>query len=321
MLTRILPHVFAALIVMNSTVQRVQAADWPARPIKIIVPYAVGGGTDLLARMVGPKLSAVFKQPVVIENRTGAGGAIGVEAVARSAPDGYTVLFDSPSLVVNPLIAKTPYEGKDLLPVAQLISQPFIIAAHPKVPAKSLTELVAWSQAQPKGMNAGVPGGASALAAEFFKLISNAKMDLIPYKGGGAVMAATVAGEVDVCFVDVASVASQVVAGKLNGLAVTGKRRLPTVPGVPTAAEAGMPEYGIGLWLGVFLPAGAPADVAQRLHNEVGAAMTDPVIIERVSQLGGEAVQSTQAEFSRFYHAEIERWKDIVVRAKVKVDR
>jgi tripartite-type tricarboxylate transporter receptor subunit TctC len=321
MLTRTLLHVFAALVFMISAVQRAQASDWPTRPIRIVVPYAVGGGTDLLARMVGPKLSAALKQPLVIENRTGAGGAIGVESVTKSAPDGYTILFDSPSLVVNPLIAKTPYEGKDLLPVAQLISQPFIIAAHPKVPAKNLKELVAWSHTQPKGMNAGVPGGASALAAEFFKLISNANMDLIPYKGGGAVMAATVAGEVDICFVDVASVASQVVAGKLNGLAVTGKRRLPIVPGVPTSAEAGMPEYSVGLWLGVFLPAGTPGDIVRILHKEVSIAMSDPVIIERVSQLGGEAVQTSQTEFSQFYRSEIERWKDIVVRAKVKVDR
>jgi tripartite-type tricarboxylate transporter receptor subunit TctC len=297
------------------------AADWPARPIRIIVPYAVGGGTDLLARMVGPKLSAAFKQPVVVENRTGAGGAIGVDAVLKSPADGYTVLFDSPSLVVNPLIAKTPYKGDDLQPVAQLISQPFIIAAHPRVPAKNLKELVAWSHQQPKGMNAGVPGGASALAAEFFKLISKAKMDLIPYKGGGAVMAATVAGEVDICFVDVASVASQVSAGKLNGLAVTSRRRLPLLNQVPTSAEAGMPEFNIGLWLAVFLPAGTPPEIGQRLHKEVSAAMTDPVIIERVSQLGGEAVQTSQAEFTKFYFGEIERWKDIVTRANVKVER
>lgn len=318
---RTLLHVCVTFMLVNGVVPLAHAADWPTRPIRIIVPYAVGGGTDLLARMVGPKLSAAFKQPVVVENRTGAGGAIGVAAVTQSAPDGYTILFDSPSLVVNPLITKTPYEGKDLLPVAQLIAQPFIIAAHPKVPAKSLKELVAWSHAQPKGMNAGVPGGASALAAEYFKLISNARMDLIPYKGGGAVMGATVAGEVDICFVDVASVASQVVAGKLNGLAVTGKRRLSIVPNVPTSAEAGMPEYAIGLWLGVFLPAGTPMDIAQRLHKEVSSATADPVIIERVAQLGGEAVQSSQADFRQFYFSEIERWKDIVVRAKVKVDR
>jgi tripartite-type tricarboxylate transporter receptor subunit TctC len=142
------------------------AAEWPARPIRIVVPYAIGGGTDLLARMVGPKLSVALKQPVVVENRTGAGGMIGVEAVVKSAADGYTILFDSPSLVVNPLVSKAPYDGlKDLQPVAQLISQPFIIAAHPKVPANNLKELVAWSHTQPKGMNAGVPGGASALPA------------------------------------------------------------------------------------------------------------------------------------------------------------
>ena len=318
---RFLLRISVLFMIVNGLALPARAADWPTRPIRIVVPYAVGGGTDLLARMVGPKISAALKQPVVVENRTGAGGAIGVAAVTQSAPDGYTILFDSPSLVVNPLVSKTPYEAKDLLPVAQLISQPFIIAAHPKVPAKGLKELVAWSHTQPKGINAGVPGGASALAAEYFKLISNARMDLIPYKGGGAVMAATVAGEVDICFVDVASVASQVAAGKLQGLAVTGKRRLPIVPNVPTSAEAGMPEYAIGLWLGVFLPAGTPMDIAQQLHKQVSAAMLDPTIIERVSQLGGEAAQSSQADFRQFYFAEVERWKDIVVRAKVKVDR
>ena len=134
-------------------------------------------------------------------------------------------------------------------------------------------------------------------------------------------MGATVAGEVDICFVDVASVASQVVAGKLNGLAVTGRRRLPIVPNVPTSAEAGMPEFSVGLWLGVFLRAGTPAEIGRLLHKEVSAAMLDPVIIQRVAQLGGEAVQSSQADFRQFYFSEVERWQDIVVRAKVKVDR
>jgi tripartite-type tricarboxylate transporter receptor subunit TctC len=306
----------ASLSVMNS-----HAADWPIRPIRIVVPYAVGGGTDLLARMVGPKLSEVFKQPVIVENRTGAGGAIGVESVTKSPSDGYTILFDSPSLVVNPLITKTPYDGlRDLQPVAQLISQPFIVAAHPKVPAKNLRDLVAYSQTLPNGLNAGVPGAASQLAAEYFKLISNARMTLIPYKGGGAAMVAVLGGETDVCFVDVASVAPQVVSGRLNGLAVTGKRRLPIVPDVPTSAEAGMPEYSIGLWLGVFVPAGTPPEIGVRLNKEINTALTSPEIIARVSQLGGETVHTTQAEFNRFYRSEIERWKDIVVRAKVKVE-
>jgi tripartite-type tricarboxylate transporter receptor subunit TctC len=263
----------------------------------------------------------VLNQPVLVENRTGAGGAIGVESVTKSPADGYTILFDSPSLVVNPLVTKTPYDVvRDLQPVAQLISQPFIIAAHPKVPAKNLRDLAAYSQTLPNGLNAGVPGPASQLAAEYFKLISNARMALIPYKGGGAAMVAVMSGETDICFVDVASVASQVVSGRLNGLAVTGKRRLAIVPDVPTAAEAGMPEYAIGLWLGAFLPAGTPAEIGDRLNKEINIALTSPDIVARVAQLGGEPARTTQAEFNLFYRSEIERWKDIVVRAKVKLE-
>jgi tripartite-type tricarboxylate transporter receptor subunit TctC len=297
------------------------AADWPTRPVRLIVPYPVGGGTDLVARMVGPKLSEALKQPFVIENRLGANGAIAVDHVAKSPADGYTVLFDSLSIVITPIISKVPYDPvRDLQPVTQLLSQAFVVVSTPKLPVKSLRDVVSYSMNQPNGLNAAVPGAATRLAAELFKLTTNARLTFIPYKGGGPATLSIMSGETDLGFMDVPSVASNVIGGRIRALAVTTERRVKLIPEVPTTAEAGMPEYKVDSWLGVFVPAGTPADIVARLNSEINAALASADLVARITQLGGEPSRTSVAEFSKLYRSEIERWKDVVVRANVKVE-
>jgi tripartite-type tricarboxylate transporter receptor subunit TctC len=297
------------------------AADWPTRPVRLIVPYAVGGGTDLVARMVGPKLSESLKQPFVVENRVGANGAIAVEHVVRSPADGYTVLFDSLSNVITPIISKVSYDpARDLQPVTQLLSQAFVVVSTPKLPVKNLRDVVSYSMSQPNGLNAAVPGAATRLAAELFKLTTNAKLTFIPYKGGGPATLSIMSGETDIGFMDVPSVATQITGGRIKALAVTTERRVKLVPDVPTTAEAGMPEYKVDSWLGVFVPTGTPADIVARLNSEINAALASADIAAKIVQLGGEASRTSVAEFTKLHRSEIARWKDVVQRGNVKVE-
>jgi len=297
------------------------AADWPARPIHLVVPYPVGGGTDLTARLIGPKLSEALKQPVVVENKLGANGAIAVDAVAKSAPDGYTVLFDSMSFVITPILQKVPYDPvKDLQPVAKHISQAFAVVATPKLQAKSLPDIVRIAASRPNGLNAAVPGAATRLAAELFKLQTGANLTFIPYKGGGPATLAIMSGETDLGFMDVPSVAQNVLAGRMNAVAVTTERRDRLLPDVPTTAEAGMPQYRVDSWLGSFIPAGTPMDIVERYNREINAALAMPDVAAKIAQLGGVPAQSSVAEFTKLVRDEAARWKEVVVRANVKVE-
>lgn len=297
------------------------AADWPERPIRFVVPYSAGGGVDILARLVSAKMSASLKQPIVVENRLGAGGAIAVEHVAKSPADGYTVLFDSLSFVINPILYSVPYDPlRDLQPVAQLVSQTFIIVANPNLPVKNLSDVVKLSKERPRGLNAAIPGAATRLAAELFKLTTNANVTFIPYKGGPPATMSVISGETDLGFMDVPSAAQNVLGGKLTGLAVTAGKRLRLLPDVPTTAEAGLPEYKVDSWLGVFAPAKTPVDVVNRLNREINMALAAPDAIARISQLGAEASNLTVAEFAKIYRSDIELWKDVVMRAKVKIE-
>jgi tripartite-type tricarboxylate transporter receptor subunit TctC len=297
------------------------AAEWPSHPLRLVVPYAPGGGTDLVARMIGPKLAEALKQPVIVENKVGANGAIAVDFVVRAPADGYTVLFDSMSIVITPLIAAVPYDlARDLQPVAKVLSQAFVIVSTPKLPVKSLRELVKYSNERPNGLNVAVPGAATRLAGELFKLTTNARMTFIPYKGGGPAALAVIGGETDLAFMDVPSVAQNVIGGRLNALAVSTDSRVKLLPEVPTTTEAGMPEYKVDSWIGTFVAAGTPPDIVARLNTEINAALAASDVVARISQLGGEPSRSTVGGFNQLYRAEIERWKDVVVRAKVKVE-
>ena len=311
----------AALIVFACTVAASSAADWPVRPVRIVMASTPGGGTDIVARMVGAKLSDALKQQFVIDSRPGAGGIIADDLVAKSAADGYTMLFQSQSISVAPNLSKVTYDASnDFQPVAKLISQAFVIVATSKLPVKNLREVVAYSQSRPEGLNAAVPGAATSLTGGLFKLVTNARLTFVPYKGGAPASFSLLSGETDIGFMDIPSVAAHITSGKVNALAVTTEKRVRMIPNVPTVIEAGMPEIKVEGWLGAFVPARTPANIVNRLNTEIKTALRAPDVTDRIYQIGGEPAQTTIAEFTNFYHAEIARWKDVVKRGNIKLD-
>ena len=311
-----------ALAASAITVVNVHGADWPAKPVRFIVPYTAGGGTDIVARMIGARLSELYKQPFVIENRPGANGTIGGEAVIKAPADGYTVLFESQSIAVTPAIQKDPpYDVlRAFQPVAQTVTQAFIIVSTASLPVKNLREVVALSKTRPGGLNAAVSGSGTLLSAEFFKLVANTPLTIISYKGGSQAALALVSGESDIGFIDIPSIATQISAGKVNAQAVTTGKRIRLLPDVPTAAEAGLADYKVEGWLGVFVAAGTPPDIVNRISNEIRASVASPEISARIIQLGGEPTPTSAAEFTALVRAEIAHWKDVVARAKIKVE-
>lgn len=311
-----------ALAVSAITVVNVQAADWPTKPVRFIVPYTAGGGTDIVARMIGARLSELYKQPFLIENRPGANGTIGGDVVLKAPADGHTVLFESQSIAVTPAIKKElPYDVmRAFQPVAQTVTQAFIIVSTASLPVKNLRDVMALSKTRPGGLNAAVSGSGTYLSAEFFKLATNTPLTVIFYKGGSQAAVALISGEADIGFIDVPSIATQIAAGKVNAQAVTTGKRIRLLPDVPTAAEAGVAGYKVEGWLGVFVAAGTPSDIVNRISNEIRASVASPEISARIIQLGGEPTPTSAAEFTALVRAEIAHWKDVVLRAKIKVE-
>ncbi len=298
------------------------AADWPSKPVRFIVPYTAGGGTDIVARMIGARLSELYKQPFLIENRPGGSGTIGGDVVLKAPADGHTVLFESQSIAVTPAIRKElPYDVLTAFqPVAQTVTQAFIIVSTASLPVKSLRDVVALAKTRPGGLNAAVSGSGTLLSAEFFKLAANTPLTVISYKGGSQAAVALISGEVDIGFIDIPSIATQISAGKVHAQAVTTGKRIRLLPDVPTVAEAGVSDYKVEGWLGVFVAAGTPPDIVERISKEIRASVTSPEISARIIQLGGEPTPTTPAEFSALVRAEVAQWKDVVARAKIKLE-
>lgn len=296
-------------------------AEYPERPIRIVVPYAAGGGTDINARMLAAKLSAMFKQPVVVENRPGASGMIGDEVVAKSAPNGYTVLIDTPGTVMNPLLfRKAPYDPmKDLIPVAQLIAFPFVVVVHPGVPAKTLPELIAYLKRKGRQVNVATPGTSTQLGGELFRLLAGVELTFIPYKGSAPAITAMLAGDTQLMFADIPSVAHHIAGGRLRALAVTSTKRAAMLPDVPTAREAGMKDYIFISWNGTFVAAGTPPDIIAKLNAAFSRAVVEPDVVAALAKVGAEPTPASVEEFTRFYRDEYARWTDVVKRAKVPV--
>jgi tripartite-type tricarboxylate transporter receptor subunit TctC len=311
-----------AAAVSALTVVNAQAADWPTKAVRFIVPYSAGGGTDIVARMVAARLSDIHKQPFLVENRPGASGAVGGEVVVKAPADGYTVLFESQSIAVTPAIKKAP--PFDVLrafqPVAQTVTQAFVIVSTASLPAKNLRDLVALSKARPGGLNAAISGSGTQLSAEYFKLAAGVPLTIVPYKGGSQSALALVSGEANIGFIDIPSIATQISAGKVNALAVTTGRRIRLLPEVPTVAEAGIPNYKVEGWLGVFVAAGTPSDLVERISGEIRASISSPEITARIVQLGGEPTPTSPAEFTALVRSEIAQWKDVVARGNVKLE-
>lgn len=296
------------------------AADWPTKPLRIVVPSAPGGGTDLMARALGQKLAEVFKVAVIIDNKPGGDEVIGADFVAKAAPDGHTILFAAANVAVNPAIRKTmPYAVKDLRPVAITTRLPYVILVNPKLPVQTVAELVSYSQKQPNGLNLANGGTSNLLAAESFRMATGARMTTIQYKGCAPSVLAVLTGETDVTFCSAPAAAQSVLAGKLTALAVTGDSRLAVLPNVPTTRELGDAKYRIDLvqWHGVWVPAGTPGEVVTRLNTEVNRALAMPDINEKARQIGGVIARMSVDEASKFFDEELAVSRRIVVDGKI----
>ena len=297
------------------------AQAYPARAITIIVPFSPGGAVDAMARLIGSKMAESFGHPVVVEARAGAGGAIGMGAVAQAAPDGYTLLYTPNSIAINPApYRKLPFNAeKDFSPVSQVISTTLVLAAHPKLKLATVADLIGAAKAQPGKLNFGSSGVADPLQLGMEWLKSSAGLDLlaIPYKGQAPMFAALLAGEVDVAIVSLQLALGPIKTGQLKVLAVAGGRRSVALPDVPTVAESGMPGFDISSWHGFFAPAGTPRETIVRLQREVAGAVQLPDVRQRVESTGNEVVGSTPEEFDAKFRADVARFKKIVADARI----
>jgi tripartite-type tricarboxylate transporter receptor subunit TctC len=291
------------------------AQDYPNRPVRMIDPFSPGGSTDILARIAAQKLTERMGRPFVVENRAGGGGHIGAEVVARSAPDGYTLLVAGvPQAIGMTLYRKLNYDlAKDLAPITQIATFPSLIVVHPSVPAKSMKELIALARARPGDLNFGAnPGSPNHLAIELINTMAKVKMTFIGYKGAGPSVADAVAGQIQVVSAGFPSVIGYVKAGRLRPIAVTSQARSPLLPEVPTAAESGLPGYNVTSWYGVFAPPGTPAAIVDKLSSEVAALLKAPDVAERLASMGAQAAPTTPEEFGRIVRSEIARWAPVV---------
>ena len=296
--------------------QPVAAQQYPVRPIRLIVPFPPGGGTDTMARVVAPKLSEYLGQQVVPENRGGAGANIGAELAAKSPPDGYTVMLATITNAIGAtLYTRLNYDlARDFAPITQLATTPHILVVHPSVPVKSVKEFTAFTRARPGELTYSSSGSGSSahLAGELYSSLTGTKMVHVPYKGGGPSMIALVGGEVSLCFATMPSAVGYVRAGRLRGIAVTTEKRSPSMPDLPTIAETGIKGYEAGSWYGLSAPAGTSKDIIARLHAETVKVMALPDVKERLFNAGFEVVTSNPEQFAAFTRSEIQKWGKLV---------
>jgi len=297
---------------------------YPTKPVRLIVPFPPGAYTDTVARLLAKKLSDGFAQPVVVENRAGAGGNIGADYVAKSAPDGYTLLMGTIASAISvSAYAKLPYQlTRDLAPISLVVSVPYVLATSPAIPAKSVGELIELARAQPGKLNYASSGNGSALhlASELFKARTGTDLVHIPYKGIAPAITDLVGGQVSVMFPSLDSALPHIRSGKIKALAVTSTKRSTLLPEVPTVAESGLPGFEILAWGGVLAPAGTPKEVVARVNSEIAKALGSAEVKTRFQELGAEATPSTEEEFARFIGDEIEKWAQVVKAARVRID-
>jgi len=300
------------------------AQAFPTKPIRLIVTYPPGGGADLMARLVAPKMGEALGQTVVVENKPGASGQIGAGEVARAAPDGYTIMLDASSFAVNPsLYSRLPYDpAKAFQPLAVLALYPNMLVVTPSFPPKDVKELVALAKSKPGSVAFASSGNGSAqhLAGELFKQRAGVDMTHIPYKGGGPAMNDVIGGQVPVFFANVASGLAHVKGGKLRAMAVTGAKRASSLPDLPTMAEAGIPGYEVYEWNAIFAPAGTPAPVVEKLAAAIARAMQSPEVRERVATLGGDLAGHGPKEAEKFIREQTELWAKVVKAGNIRVD-
>jgi tripartite-type tricarboxylate transporter receptor subunit TctC len=291
------------------------AQDYPSKPVRLVDPFSPGGSTDVLARIVGQKLTERLGQPFLVENRAGGGGHIGADMVAKSPPNGYMLLVAGvPHAIGMTLYKKLPYDmAKDLAPITQIATFPSLIVVHPSLPVKNIKELLALARARPGQLNFGAnPGSPNHLSIELLNTMANVKMVHVGYKGAAPAVTDVVAGQIQLVSAGFPSVLGYVQAGRLRPIAVTSPSRSPLLPNVPSVSESGVPGYDVTSWYGLFGPLGLPGPVVTKLHAETVAVLKAPDITERLASLGAQPAPTTPDEFARIVRNEIKRWGEVV---------
>ena len=321
MLRRLLPFLILLLAMPFGYAQ-----SWPQRPVRVIVPFAPGGASDLMPRLVGEKLAAIWAQPVIIDNRAGAAGNIGMEAGAKAPPDGYTLLAaPNGNLVVNPhMYSKLSYDVfKDLAPVTRIAAVQNVLVVNPEVPAGSMKEFIALARAKPGTLNFGSPGNGSQahVGVELLKMQLGLDLVHLPYQGVGPAMKDLLGGRLQLMLAQVPSALPQIKAGKLRPLGVASSAPLAALPEVPTiAAAAGLPGYEAVSWYALMAPAGTPKDVVEKIHSDVAKVLQFPEVRERLAGMGAEPSGEAPAELAARIKSEYERWGEVVRKANIKAD-
>ncbi len=323
---RLIPNLwqFSVLSVFSVTNVLAQGTNYPSKPIRIIVPYVAGGPSDLFARAVGQLLTEAWGQPIIIDNRPGASGNVGIAAAARAAADGYTLTTSTIAFAVSPAMdSKIGYDPvRDLAPVSLLASINNLLVVHPALPVKSVRELIAFAAARPGQVTfaSGGAGGAQHLAGELFASLSKVKLIHIPYKGSAPGLTALIGGETMIGFADMVITLPHVKSGRLRALAVTGAQRSASVPGLPTIAEAGLPGYSVTAWFGLLAPAATPADSVSRISAEIQKGFKTAQMQERFSAMGADPVGSSPEQFAVFLKTEMAKWAKLVKAAGIKAE-
>ena len=316
----VLNAVFAAAIL--GTGGLAAAASFPERPVTIVVPGPPGGSGDIVTRIIGQALSDAWKQPVIVENRPGAGGLIGVQALLRNKPDGYTLIMGNtgPNAINYSLVADLPYKPQDMVPISRVLAFPNVLVVKADSPYQSVSDLVETGKRDPQKLSfssSGI-GQTTHLSGELFKVSTGAGGVHVPYKGANLGLAAVMSGEVDFMFDNLPTAQAQVKAGTVRALAVTSPERLTEMPDTPTMMEAGAADYQVLGWFGLFAPAGTPQETVTQIHATLSDILKKPEIIERFSQLGGRSGNFTQAEFADFVEAERQKWEKAVIASGVR---
>ena len=312
-----------ATLALTTTTAYAQA--WPTKPIRLISPFAPGGGADITSRAIAPKLSAALGQQVIVDNRGGAGGMVGVDLAAKAPPDGYTLVIGTiGNIAVNPsLYSKMPYDPqKDLVPIGQVANALNVLVVHPSLPAKTVKEFIAIAKQNPGQLNFGSsgPGATDHLAGEVFNVMAGVKMVHIPYKGGAPAMLDLMGGQVQVVFSTMATAVGAIQSNRIRAIAMTGNQRYERMPQIPTISEAGLKGFEVNNWYGFFVPAGTSRDIVTRVHAETAKALAMPDVKTRLLDAGIIATSSTPEAFNTYIQAETRKWAKVIKSANIKAD-
>lgn len=320
-----LRRVFATSVcaLLMACLPAVHAAQWPSKPIRIIVPFAPGGIADILARMLSPVLSDGLGQAVIVENKPGASGSLATEYVARAEPDGYTLLLGlAAPQTLNQYIYSVPYDGvKDFAPITLLNTNPLVLMAHPSLPVRTVRDLIDLAKQKPGQIFFSDAGGLTQFSGEIFKYMTGAQIAHVRYRGGAPAVTAAAAGEVQITFANYSDALVWMKSGKLRPIALTSAQRFPQSPEIPTIAESGVPGFDVQGWSALLAPAGTPPAVVDKIYKVLASAMQDPALREKMLNIGAEPGGNTPAEFQAFMEKEAEKWRSFIAQTGIKVEQ